>query len=79
VMPDLAAHELRMPAELKEALKEDRLLKKYFDNLSPWIQRALVALIIRNLRTSAGAAPCNSPSAFCKQWTLSRTCLQCCA
>jgi uncharacterized protein YdeI (YjbR/CyaY-like superfamily) len=41
VMPDLAAHELRMPAELKDALKEDRLLKRFFDNLSPWIQRAL--------------------------------------
>src|SRR6478736_820818 len=40
VMPDLAAHELRMPSELKAALEEDRLLKKYFENLSPWLQRA---------------------------------------
>jgi uncharacterized protein YdeI (YjbR/CyaY-like superfamily) len=40
MMPDPAAHELRMPVELKEALKEDRLLRKYFANLSPWIQRA---------------------------------------
>jgi uncharacterized protein YdeI (YjbR/CyaY-like superfamily) len=41
MMPDPTAHELRMPAELKDALKEDRLLKKFFDNLSPWLQRAL--------------------------------------
>ncbi|MGB6719417.1 MAG: YdeI/OmpD-associated family protein [Terracidiphilus sp.] len=43
--PDLEEREAPMPPELARALKEDRLLRKWFDGLSEYMRRTFGALV----------------------------------
>jgi uncharacterized protein YdeI (YjbR/CyaY-like superfamily) len=45
VTPDLEARKLKVPVELEQALKEDRKLRKWFDQLSYSVQKWLTDLV----------------------------------